>query len=548
MKLLKITGAVFWIVFVLFAANKESSAQQTLALGELIFTAQGLNDDDSIYVTLDAKNAYTRWFTTPPDWQPPRIPTSDWGHYSEFRLGSGSITAYDAPNDNTAGDHAVAWGWYTIRIRVTGEQDFEQTFDLDLRDADWSIPLIYYDTYIRYYSSSPHLRYQCSNGNTGTVGSSNTLWGWYGRNQNKTDLLVPVTATNSFSGGQIKMNGTDYNTPNTLNWGWTLTKTIEAISPQAVYGIVHAFSQWSDGLTAQSRNVYIDDIHYSYSFTAQFGYPSQSLSQTATAYNNGRRLVRDSNNRYHLVYESGGEIIYRRTNVGGTSWEDPLRISDGLGNNKYPFIVWDNGKIYALWQKYTGGSSYTIYFRANLGSGWGTTVSLGSVTCSSPNNPLPVLTRKEVRETGGVRKFRTLGCWKTNSGISYRYNDNDGTWQPALLLPSTGSSHKRPSLSPGASFDGTFLDIYATYDNGSTILLNKYHTNLNNNSTAWGTPETVPGSSGTSASCSQVTSDNNIPQPHAYIVWQGIDPILEAEGVYYQRKSGTDGSWSAVQS
>ncbi|MDZ7261536.1 MAG: hypothetical protein ONB05_05460, partial [candidate division KSB1 bacterium] len=425
MKLLIIISATVLIAFVLFTANKQSYAQETLILGELIFQAYGLNTNEEISLTLDAKNGYTRWFTTPPDWQPPRIPTSDWGHYFKSRSGSGIIDAYDAPNDNTAGDHAVAWGWYSITIEVPS-RDFDETFDLDLRDANWSIPGEYSDTYIRYYTSQPNLRYECSNGNTGTVGSSNTIWGWYGRNQNKTDLLVPVTATNSFSGGQIKMDGANYNTPNTLNWGWTQTKTIEAISPQGVGGIVYGFSQWSDGVTAQSRNVYIDDQHDSYSFTAQFSYPSQSLSQTATADNNGHRLVRDSNNRYHLIYESGGEIIYRRTNVGGTSWEDPLRISDGLGNNKYPSIVWENGKIYTLWQKYVSGSSYTIYFRANLGSGWGTTVSLGSITCSSPNHPLPVLTVKEVRP-GGTRKIRLVAAWKTNSGISHRYSDNDGT-------------------------------------------------------------------------------------------------------------------------
>ncbi len=274
-----------------------------------------------------------------------------------------------------------------------------------------------------------------------------------------------------------------------------------------------------------------------------------SSSAEATAFNNGRRLVRGNNGYYHLVYESGGDIYYQYSPDNGASWFGGVRLSAGNGNNKYPSIVWENGKIYTLWQKYTGGSSYTIYFRANLGSGWGTTVSLGSITCSSPNNPQPVLTRKEVRISGGIRKIRLVGCWKTNSGISHRYSENDGTsWSSAALLPSTGSSHKNASLSPGASFDWTFLDIYATYDNGSTILLNKYHTNLSNNTTAWGTPETVPGSSGTTASCSQITSDANEPQPHAYIVWQGIDPIIEAEGVYYQRKSGINGSWSAVQS
>jgi len=283
--------------------------------------------------------------------------------------------------------------------------------------------------------------------------------------------------------------------------------------------------------------------------TAKYKAHMGSGSGEATSSNNGRRVVSDNTgNNYYLVYESMGEICYTFSTDNGVTWAGEVQLSSGNGNNKCPTLVVNGNKIYVLWQRYTSGSNYTIYFRSNLGSSWGSTISLGSITCSSPNNPLPALTVKEVRPSG-TRKVRLVAAWKTNSGISHRYSDNDGTsWSSAALLPSTGSSHKSPSLSPGASFDWTFLDIYASYDNGSTILLNKYHTNLSNNTTAWGTPETVPGSSGTTASCSQVTSDANEPQPHAYIVWQGIDPIIEAEGVYYQRKSGTDGSWSAVQS
>ncbi len=536
-----ICGAIFMVCF----ASQSIFAQDSiLEIGELIFDEYPQNPSDTIEVTGVAVSGKTRW-----DYivgQGIALPTSLYGNIYASCAGNDRC-GFDAADSKESEWPDMAWAWYAFTFNC---KIFSIGFKIDFRDRDWKSN--YHDLPIRYFVQEDELKYQDQYGTWHVISEGDTLqiWNIFGDpTPNRTALLVPTTATNSFSGGQIGMDGTNYNTPNTLNWGWTLTKTIEAISPQGVGGIVYGFSQWSDGVTAQSRNVYIDDLHYSYSFTAQFGYPSQSLSQTATAYNNGRRLVRDSNNRYHLLYESGGEIIYRRTNVGGTSWEDPLRISDGLGNNKYPSIVWENGKIYTLWQKYVSGSSYTIYFRANLGSGWGTTVSLGSITCSSPNNPQPVLTRKEVRISGGIRKIRLLGCWKTNSGISHRYSENDGTsWSSAALLPSTGATHKNPSLSPGASFDWTFLDIYATYDNGSTILLNKYHTNLSNNTTAWGTAETVPGSSGTTASCSQVTSDANEPQPHAYIVWQGVDPILEAEGVYYQRKSGTDGSWSAVQS
>ena len=169
----------FWsglIILMLFIAATENFAQQPLFMGELTFLAEGLNTGEEIDLTLSAKSGYTRWFTTPPDWKPPCIPTSDWRYYYKSGSGPGRIDSYDAPNDNTAGDHAVAWGLYSIRIRVP-TRDFDKTFNLDLRDANWRIPDVYCDTEIWYYTSAPHLRYECSNGDTGTVGSSNTIWG-----------------------------------------------------------------------------------------------------------------------------------------------------------------------------------------------------------------------------------------------------------------------------------------------------------------------------------------------------------------------------------
>jgi len=102
-------------------------------------------------------------------------------------------------------------------------------------------------------------------------------------------------------------------------------------------------------------------------------YSNQSHSSFATAYNNGRRLIRDSNNRYHLVFESGSEIFYRRSNIGGTSWETPVRLSIGSGNNKYPSITGTSTKQFVVWQRYTGYSGgqykYDTYFAKNTGSG-----------------------------------------------------------------------------------------------------------------------------------------------------------------------------------
>lgn len=42
-------------------------------------------------------------------------------------------------------------------------------------------------------------------------------------------------------------------------------------------------------------------------------------SSIATAYNNGRKLFRDSSGKYHLVYETEGEVYYQHSTDGGSS-------------------------------------------------------------------------------------------------------------------------------------------------------------------------------------------------------------------------------------
>jgi len=211
----------------------------------------------------------TRWSST--NNNKPYLPTWNCSTRSGSQQGNGDRIAFDAPNNKGLGNNDVAWGLYSIRITT---RNFDKKFNLNLRDANWINPYEHYrDTRIWYYTSEPHLRYVCSNGNTGTVNSSdtiNTIWDWYGRSQNKEFLLVPVAATNNFSGGKIKMDGATYSIPKTLNWGWTTTHTIAAVSPQYVDGKKYTFQKWSDGATQLSRSLTIDDHHNSYTFIANF--------------------------------------------------------------------------------------------------------------------------------------------------------------------------------------------------------------------------------------------------------------------------------------
>ncbi|MFQ5436950.1 MAG: hypothetical protein ACE5FD_18995 [Anaerolineae bacterium] len=53
-----------------------------------------------------------------------------------------------------------------------------------------------------------------------------------------------------------------------------------------------------------------------------------SNSDLATAYNSGRRLVRDGSGNYHLVYQAGNQVFYAKYTG---AWSADVRLSDGLG-------------------------------------------------------------------------------------------------------------------------------------------------------------------------------------------------------------------------
>ncbi len=268
-----------------------------------------------------------------------------------------------------------------------------------------------------------------------------------------------------------------------------------------------------------------------------------SLS-SATAANGQRKLAfaDDTPDKFHLVYESAGEIYYIVSTDNGATWSNEILLSTVAGNNKYPSLASYQNKIYVIWQRTTSTNNYTVYARRYTSGSWAAPQTLGSASLTTGNNPLPVITMKEVL-VGGLTKIRLISVWKGASALRFRTSEDDGaTWATEASVSGTSSSNKNPSLSAGLFFGADYQDAYLTYDEGSLIRMKAY-------STSWGTTETPPGATSNSANSSQViVQDTENLNGHAHVVWQGTDPGTSTAAVYYQRKSGIDGSWSAVQS
>ncbi len=165
---------------------------------EIIFRSG--SDTTTKSVSMSAVNGLTRWAPDGDD----KLPTSGRSNFSGSFGASPDIWGEDAPTEN-----GVAWGKYTVSFGCS-DDGFSRNFYLDFRDANW--PGLAYgdnDLYITYYpdnASAYKLKAQCDGGsNWISSGETIRVWSLAGNSQNKAELLIPVSATNDWEDGNIKV-------------------------------------------------------------------------------------------------------------------------------------------------------------------------------------------------------------------------------------------------------------------------------------------------------------------------------------------------------
>ncbi|MCF8395307.1 MAG: glycoside hydrolase, partial [Melioribacteraceae bacterium] len=199
-----------------------------------------------------------------------------------------------------------------------------------------------------------------------------------------------------------------------------------------------SYCVWTD-YRDNTANIY-------YSLVNSLDYYSEenkSVDQNATAGNNGRKVVRDGSGNYHIVFSSGGEIFYHKTTDGGSSWLEPVRLSESNGFNSYPSISESSGNIYATWQRNTNGNDYDVYFAASTdnGSTWGNKYVL--VNRSSAEGPRPVIQSKYTNSMIILQSNSGLDAFLTEST-----NPSAGSWRRTPDLPGYSTSYS-PTLTTG---------------------------------------------------------------------------------------------------
>lgn len=201
-------------------------------------------------------------------------------------------------------------------------------------------------------------------------------------------------------------------------------------------------------------------------------YANKSVNQTASNSNNGRKVVKDGTDNFHLVFASGGEIFYHRTTNGGTSWLTPMRLSMGNGGNNYPSISESGGRVYVTWQRNTSSNNYDIYFAAstNGGTSWGIKYVLNSVTTTT--DPLPSIQAASTyemivfRNSSGIKSYYS---YYTNPTDPTSYWIQRTTGFSTSYSPAVTAAYQSPSYYfPMAMANSSDNHIYYYYFDPST--------------------------------------------------------------------------------
>jgi hypothetical protein len=201
-------------------------------------------------------------------------------------------------------------------------------------------------------------------------------------------------------------------------------------------------------------------------------YGAQSHSATATANNGQRKLLLESDGTLHQAFESGGEIYYRNSTTGGTSWQETIRISSGTEDNTSVCITERSGKVYAVWQKPTDPEedappwSVMYNYSTDGGKHWlDAPASLADDVGAPSAGPQPVIMSTSPSDPFGLMLVFLNGgngLYESHSGSEPPY-----TWSTPAAISGTDSDSKSPALAYRVSGSNPYKLVWDDNVSGS---------------------------------------------------------------------------------
>ncbi len=286
-------------------------------------------------------------------------------------------------------------------------------------------------------------------------------------------------------GDTLNLSGYTYqkfesNSVNVVNWQAGQEYVLFEVSINDPVGVSRF--ELTNSLTGGEWFVDIDYLDKTdslfYQPTAQgFAFQNKSTTTGGTAYS-GERHATIHGTKFHEVFESGGEIVYRRKDLNSASWDTTTRISAGNGSNSdASIVVAHDGSVHVVWQRQLNANAFALWYNKSTDGGftWGTPfrpVTAESIAIIQQNqwNIYPLLA-----ELGSTQLVAVV-C--SSVGPRYMKSTNLGTsW--STLTTITGVSNPsyvwHPSLAPATnylilSYDNRYYGLYTKKYDGTNWL------------------------------------------------------------------------------
>ena len=304
------------------------------------------------------------------------------------------------------------------------------------------------------------------------------------------------------------------------------------------FGLTNALA--GGAISIQIDNIERADTTFYQPVATCTGLTSQNKADNgaATAFNGARHLAMTST-KLHEVYNSGGEIVYRRKSLTG-SWEITQRISsDSTGNNNDPNIILaHDGSVHVVWQQLLTSTTYALYYNRSTDGGttWGKPATITGGSNISINqgqwNIYPVIAEY------GTSQIVVVCCY--SGGLEYNTSSDLGqSWSNSMTSTGAqgGDGYQGYIWYPSLARLNTSDNLIVTYDSRYNGVWSQVY-----NGTSWSTEGSASAGIGTYYDrYSSVAADN---QNRPIAAWCAQDARF-AEYFIMCKTGNTDGTWGS---
>jgi Tol biopolymer transport system component len=220
-----------------------------------------------------------------------------------------------------------------------------------------------------------------------------------------------------------------------------------------------------------------------------------------------------------------GEIYFKRSTDGGTTWSANRRLTNNAGHSEHPDIAVDGLNIYVVWNDATPGNG-EIYFKRSTDGG----------TTWSANRRLTNNAGESRRPQISVNGSNIYMVWREettgNREIYFKRSTDGGiTWSANRRLTNNAGESQDPQISVNGS------NIYVVWDDDSTGYREIYFKRSTDGGITWSANMRLTNNTN---SWSPVIA---VDGPNIYVVW-GNDTPGNGE-IYFKRSADRGATWTA---